>query len=115
MNKEGEGKEMPIVYNKLFHTLIDLNMKKKDLQEIAGITGSIMARLARNETVRTDTIEKICKALQCQPNDIMEYIEIEDLIDPKTGKMAREKLIITPQLYKPDIEEVRTLKEFPEE
>ena len=55
---------MPIIYNKLFHTLIDLGMKKKDLQEEANITASIMARLARNETVRTDTIEKICKALQ---------------------------------------------------
>lgn len=69
---------MPIIYNKLFYQLVDLKMKKKDLQEKAGITASIMARLAKNETVRTDTIEKICKALQCQPGDIMEYIEIPD-------------------------------------
>ena len=53
-------------------------MKKKDLQEKAGITAAIMARLAKNETVRTDPREKICKALQCQPGDIMEYIEIPD-------------------------------------
>lgn len=38
---------MPIMYNKLFHTLIDLGMKKKDLQEKANITASIMARLAK--------------------------------------------------------------------
>ena len=39
---------MPIIYNKLFYMLIDLGMKKKDLQEKANITASIMARLARN-------------------------------------------------------------------
>ena len=50
---------MPIIYNKLFYMLIDLGMKKKDLQEKANITASIMARLARNETVRTDTIENM--------------------------------------------------------
>jgi len=93
---------MPIIYNKLFYTLIDLGMKKKDLQEEANITASIMARLARNETVRTDTIEKICKALQCQPGDIMEYIEMEDLIDPKNNKVVKEKLITKPELYNND-------------
>lgn len=93
---------MPIIYNKLFYMLIDLGMKKKDLQEKANITASIMARLTRNETVRTDTIEKICEALQCQPGDIMEHIEIEDLIDPKTNKTVKEKLITKPELYNPD-------------
>jgi len=68
---------MPITYNKLFHILIDKKMKKGELQELADITPSIMARLGRNETVRTDTIGKICKALHCQPGDIMEYIEEE--------------------------------------
>lgn len=90
---------MPIIYNKLFYLLIDLGMKKKDLQKKAQITGSIMARLARNETVRTDTIEKICKALQCQPGDIMEYIEIRDLIDRETNMIAREKAITKPMLF----------------
>ena len=66
---------MPIIYNKLFYMLIDLGMKKKDLQEKANITASIMARLARNETVRTDTIEKICEALDCTPNDVIEFIK----------------------------------------
>lgn len=65
---------MGISYNKLFHMLIDRDMKKGELQEKAGITGSIMARLAKNQTVKTETIEKICKALDCQPGDIMEYI-----------------------------------------
>ena len=64
---------MPITYTKLFHLLLDRGIKKGELQEQAGITASIMARLAKDETVRTDTIGKICKALNCQPGDIMEY------------------------------------------
>lgn len=106
---------MAIMYTKLFHLLIDLGMKKKDLQEKAKITASIMARLGKNETVRTDTIEKICKALHCQPGDIMEYVEINDLKDAKTNKPVKEKLIIKPQLYEQDYEDVKTLREFYEE
>lgn len=68
---------MAIVYDKLFDVLSELGMKNIELQDKANITASIMARLARNESVRTDTINKICKALQCQPGDIMEYIDIE--------------------------------------
>lgn len=65
---------MAITYRKLFHLLIDRNMKKGELQERAGITASIMARLAKDETVKSDTIGKVCDALNCQPGDIMENI-----------------------------------------
>lgn len=65
---------MAITYRKLFHLLIDRNIKKGELQEKAGITASIMARLAKDETVKSDTIGKICDALQCQPGDIMENV-----------------------------------------
>lgn len=65
---------MAITYRKLFHLLLDRNIKKGELQEKAGVTASIMARLAKDETVKSDTIGKICEALNCQPGDIMEYI-----------------------------------------
>ena len=65
---------MAITYRKLFHLLIDRNIKKGELQEKAGITASIMARLAKDETVRSNTLGKICDALQCQPGDIMENV-----------------------------------------
>ncbi len=65
---------MAITFRRLFHLLIDKNIKKGELQEKAGVTASIMARLAKDETVKSDTIGKICNALQCQPGDIMEYI-----------------------------------------
>lgn len=89
---------MPITYNKLFHLLIDLGMKKGELQKRANITASIMARLAKNETVRTDTIAKICDALECQPGDIMEYITIEELQD-KDGNDTEYILVKKPEIY----------------
>ena len=69
---------MAITYRKLFHLLLDRNIKKGELQEKAGITASIMARLAKNETVKSDTLGKICDALQCQPGDIMENVPAAD-------------------------------------
>ncbi len=69
---------MAITYRKLFHLLIDRNIKKGELQEKAGITASIMARLAKDETVRSNTLGKICDALQCQPGDIMENVPAAD-------------------------------------
>ena len=69
---------MAITYRKLFHLLIYRNIKKGELQEKAGITASIMARLAKDETVRSNTLGKICDALQCQPGDIMENVPAAD-------------------------------------
>jgi putative transcriptional regulator len=65
---------MPITYKKLFHLLIDRDMKKGELQEKAGITASIMARLAKDDVVKTDTLAKICDALDCDISDICEFV-----------------------------------------
>ena len=92
---------MAIVYDKLFHLLVHLKMKKGELQKEANITASIMARLAKNETVKTETIEKICKALRCQPGDIMEYVEVE-VIEEANECSGGTVLVTTPSLYEPE-------------
>lgn len=79
---------MGLTYTRLFHLLIDRNIKKGELQEMAGVTASIMARLAKNETVKSDTIEKICCALQCQPGDIMEYVPTDTAQAPEMPHTA---------------------------
>jgi DNA-binding Xre family transcriptional regulator len=63
-----------LTYKKLFKLLIDRRIRKGELQKTAGITASIMARLAKDETVKSNTINRICAALDCQPGDIMEYV-----------------------------------------
>ena len=63
---------MNVSYKKLWKLLIDKNLKKKDLQKMAGISSSSIAKLGRNENVNTEIINKICNALDCDTSDIME-------------------------------------------
>lgn len=64
---------MGIKYYKLFDLLNRRGMKKTDLIESAGITSNTLARLSKNQTVNVEIISRICKALDCQPGDILEY------------------------------------------
>jgi len=66
-----------ISYKKLWKLLIDKNLKKKDLQKMAGISSSSIAKLGRNENVNTEIIKKICNALDCDTSDIMEMESVE--------------------------------------
>lgn len=66
---------MSISYKKLFHLLVDKNMKDVDLRKAADISAPTMTKLRQDKVVQTDIIGKICKVLSCQPGDIMEYIE----------------------------------------
>ena len=66
---------MAISYKKLWKLLIDKDMKKKDLQKLAGISSTSITKLGKNENVNTEIIEKICIALQCDVSDIMEMVD----------------------------------------
>ena len=66
---------MAISYKKLWKLLIDKDMKKKDLQQAAGISLASITKLGKNENVNTEIIEKICAALQCDVSDIMEMVD----------------------------------------
>ena len=66
---------MAVRYKKLWLLLKKRNLKKKDLQSIANISSTSITKLAKDETVRTDTLDKICLALQCDISDIMEIVE----------------------------------------
>ena len=66
---------MAISYKKLWKLLIDKDMKKKDLQQLAEISSASITKLGKNENVNTEIIEKICVALKCDVSDIMEMTE----------------------------------------
>ncbi len=72
--KEGDV-SMAASYKKLWKLLIDKDMKKEDLRKAAGITTTAMAKLGRNEDVRTSVLLKICNVLECDISDIMEIVE----------------------------------------
>lgn len=63
---------MAISYKKLWKLLIDKEMKKKDLQNLAGISSTSITKLGKNENMNTKILEKICTALKCGICDIME-------------------------------------------
>lgn len=65
---------MAISYNKLWKLLIDKNMKKKDLKEVASLSPTLVAKLGKNENMTTDVLLRICNALECDIADIMEVI-----------------------------------------
>lgn len=65
---------MAVTYKKLWHILLDRDMKKKDLQAKAQLTGHAMHKLSKNEAVTTDVLAKICRALGCTVDDIMEVL-----------------------------------------
>lgn len=69
-----EEYNMSVSYNKLWKLLIDKNMKKKDLGSAAGISNSLIAKLGKNENVTVDVLVRICAALNCSLEDIMELI-----------------------------------------
>ena len=67
---------MAISYKKLWKLLIDRDMKKKDLQQLASVSAASITKLGKNENVTTEIVEKICVALHCDICDVME-IELE--------------------------------------
>ena len=64
---------MAVNYNRLFHKLIDMGISNSQLADDAQISPNIITRLKRNEYVSLETIEKICRALKCEPNDILVF------------------------------------------
>ena len=64
---------MAISYKKLWHILLDRDMKKKDLQALAGLTHHAMTRMSRDENVTTEVLGKVSNALGCKIDDIIEF------------------------------------------
>ena len=68
------GGTMGVTYKKLFKLLIDRNMKKKDLRDLAGIGNSTMTKLSNDENVTIEVMAKICRELDCTIDDVVEIV-----------------------------------------
>ena len=73
---------MAVSYKKLWHILLDRNMKKKDLENLAGLSHYTMSKMSRDENVNTEVLGRICKALDCKVEDIM-VVLCQDLVQVK--------------------------------
>lgn len=64
---------MAVDYSNLWKLLIDKKMNKSQLKKAAHISTNAVAKLGKNETVSLDTLEKICVALECRIEDIVDF------------------------------------------
>ena len=67
------------IYKKLFELMKAKNITKNDLRNNGIISSATIAKLGKNERVSIDVIEALCKYLDCQPGDIMEYVPDEKI------------------------------------
>lgn len=65
---------MAISYKKLFHLMIEKDISNVELQRRAGFSGNILTRLKRNNYVSLESIETICRVLDCKVDDILEFV-----------------------------------------
>lgn len=65
---------MTYSYNKLWKLLIDKKMKKKDLEVLAGIASSTIAKMSNEQAVSMDVLGRICQVLKCNIGDIVDVI-----------------------------------------
>lgn len=64
---------MAASYVKLWKLLLDRGLKRTDLIPMAGISSNILAKLGKNDYVSMESLEKICKALDCNVGDIIDF------------------------------------------
>lgn len=68
---------MAVSYKRLFKLMIDKGLKKKDLVSKTGIAYSTIRKLENGENVNVEVLEKICRALDCTFDDVIELIHEE--------------------------------------
>ena len=66
---------MAVSYNKLWKKLIDLEMSRSELRVKAGISTRQLAKLGKNENVTTDVLVRVCQALDCNVDEIMDITD----------------------------------------
>lgn len=68
---------MAVNYHNLWKLLIDKKLKRTDLKSLCGISSNVLAKLGKNESVSVESLEKICVALNCRIEEIMEFEQNE--------------------------------------
>jgi len=73
--------DMSVSYDKLWKLIIDKKINKTQLRDCSGITSATLARLSKNQGVSLEALERICRALDCEIGDIVEFIEDKVILD----------------------------------
>ena len=73
---------MAVSYNRLWKLLIDKGISQTDMRKAAGIAPNTLTKMKKDEGVSLRVLGKICKALDCDFKDMVEYIEDEEVSEP---------------------------------
>lgn len=66
---------MAFSYNNLWKILEERNMIKEDLKRITGMSSATIAKLGKNKTINMKSLEKICVVLECNIEDVIEFVK----------------------------------------
>lgn len=80
---------MSVNYNKLWKLMIDKDINKTELTNLAGISTNAMAKIGRNEDVRVNVLEKLCTTLDCKLDDIVEFVPDSETDSAKNKRIGR--------------------------
>lgn len=69
---------MAISYNRLWKLLVDKKMSKSDLRKVVEMSPQTLTKMRRDEPVTLSTLERICRVLNSDFGDIVQYIPDED-------------------------------------
>ncbi len=72
---------MAVSYKKLFHLMIEKDMTNAKLQQQAGFSANIITRLKRNSYISLESVESICRVMNCKVDDILEFVPENDMED----------------------------------
>lgn len=72
---------MAVSYSRLWKLLIDKGMNRSQLRDAAGISTNAVAKLGRNESVSMETLEKVCRALDCNIEDVVEFVKNGEVLN----------------------------------
>ena len=85
---------MAVSYKRLFHLLIERDMTTTQLQQQAGFSSNIVPRMKRNGYVSLDTIESICRALDCGVDDILEFVPDNEKEKLHTYNIRKHEVVV---------------------
>lgn len=70
---------MAVSYKRLLHMMIEKDISNQDLMRNAKISANIITKIRNGQYIALDKLESICMALDCTPNDILEFISEEKI------------------------------------
>ena len=69
---------MSVSYKRLLHMMIEKDVSNSVLMKRADISANIITKIKNGQYIALDKVESICNAMECTPNDILEFISEEN-------------------------------------